>query len=93
MPSPVVQKRFVLTTSSWTPITVPQSCTQIHVGNDDTTNAAAMRTDPNDSDTERVLYPGQNFSFITAGSFEPGMVVVYVKASSGSGPAVATYVR
>ena len=95
MPAPVINKRFTITTTSWTPITVPRSCTQIHLQNEDGTNTVAMRTDPNDSETERSLYALQNFTFGSAmdGAFEPGMVVVYVQASSGIGPVVATYVR
>lgn len=83
-------------TSTWTPIVVPIPCCQIVVLNQDATNAQAIRTDLNDGDTELTLLGGKQYVIASTAPttpFNPGDVVGYVIAATGSGPVAVSFVR
>jgi len=94
MPAPVINQRYTVGASDWVPIAAPQSCSYVHVQNEDGSINVTMRTDKDNSGTSRTLYPLQNFTFGSAQvSFEPGVTIIWVLAASGSVNVVATFVR
>lgn len=80
-----------------TPIVCPIDCTQVVIENGDGTNAQAVRTDPDDPDTEKGL-PASLELTIRANSsgdavFQRGEVICRVKPASGSGPVIVSFIR
>lgn len=80
-----------------TPIVCPIDCTQVVIENGDGTNAQAVRTDPNDGDTEKGL-PASLELTIRANSsgdavFQRGDTVCRVAPASGAGPVIVTFIR
>lgn len=87
-------RRIVSSSSVWTPITVAIECSRIVLENEDTTNAAMVRSDQNDGDTQKSLPAGMELDIRSVvGTFLPNTIVAYVKQSSGTGPVVATFTR
>lgn len=86
--------RRLVTTSAFQAITVPIACGQVVIENGDTVNSQAVRTDPNDGDTEKTL-PAQLELTLRAQAqcWEKGDIVCYVKAASGSGPIIVSFLR
>jgi hypothetical protein len=85
-----------LATGAWTPVVVPIACCQIVILNEDANNAQAIRTDQNDGDTELTLLGGKQYVIASTAQstpFNPGDVVCYVLATSGSGPVAVSFVR
>ncbi len=89
-------RRWATSTSVWTPIVCPIACTQIVIENTDASNAQAVRSDPNDSSTEKNL-PASLELTLRASSADPcwniGDVVCSVLARAGAGPICVTFLR
>ncbi len=91
-----VIKRFALNSTTFTPITIPIECGYIVIENVDTGNAMAVRTDPDNGETEKTIPAAMELEVMTRGDscpFQPGAVFVYAKMASGTGPAVVSYIR
>jgi hypothetical protein len=79
------------------PVVCPIACTQVVIENADQSNAQAVRSDPNDGDTEKQIPAGLELTIRATSSgdpvFQPGEVVCRVAPASGNGPIVVTFIR
>lgn len=86
-------RRFPLTTSSWTGITLPVDCSRVVLENGDGTNSVKIRTNPDDSGTEKTLPAGNELDLWSSRApFVAGTILCYAQASSGAGPLIVSYI-
>ncbi len=88
--------QFPLSTTQWTPIIAPIDCNYyLIIGNQD--GSAMLRcSDDTDASTVYTMQTGGWFSFLSPVfsrnyRFKTGDVVTYVKATSGTGPAIVEF--
>jgi hypothetical protein len=94
MPTYYQVVRYTLTTSSWTDIVCPFFCSAVKILNEDNANSQLLRSDRGDSMSERTLLPSQELEIRSpVSTFERGVVICSLKAASGSGPIVASFIR
>jgi hypothetical protein len=79
------------------PVPCPIACTELIITNTDGSNAQAVRTDPNDPDTELALGTSASMTIRASSSgdavWQAGDVVCRVKPASGTGPVVVRFTR
>ena len=86
--------RYNLTTSAWTDIVCPFFCSSVKILNEDNATSQYLRSDRGDSGSERILLPSQELEIRSpVSTFEHGVVVCSLKAQSGAGPVVASFIR
>jgi len=91
--------RVTVDTVDWTPIVAPINCNYFGLRNLEGAELL-IRTSKDDPNTEDVL-EAKEFEAVTASTafvgeftrFHQGETVLWVQATSGSGPVVATWVR
>lgn len=94
MPSYFNIRRLPLSTTGWTDVIPPASCSVVKILNADEANVQLVRSDKGDSMTEMWLLPSATLVIDSpAETFEPGRVVCSVKAQSGAGPVIAQFIR
>lgn len=88
-------RRLPLSTTIWLAIEPPIACSAVIIENTDSSNAVAVRTDPNDSSTEKSLPASAELELRSHvdGAFGMGTPVCYLLATSGSGPVVISFIR
>lgn len=86
--------RRIVTDATWKPVIAPMDCGQVVLENGDSTNAQAVRSDQDDSDTEKGLPASLELTIrATLGApFLKGTTICYVKAVAGNGPVIASFV-
>ncbi len=90
--------RVIVDTTGWTPIVAPINCNYFGLRNLEGSELL-IRTNPDEQNTEDVL-ESKEFELVTAPTklvgefsrFHQGETILWVKATSGSGPVVATWV-
>jgi hypothetical protein len=96
-----VKSRYPITTTDWTAIVAPIDANYFGLKNADG-SALTLRTDKNDDQTEDTLSAGSqelvtagiNLRYLTGGSarFPQGSTAIWVKATTGVGPVIVTWV-
>lgn len=87
-------KRFTINSSTFTNIVAPIECATLIITNSESGVAMTVRSDPADSETEKTL-PADAEGEIRASlsCFAAGATVCAIKAASGTGPAIVSFVR
>lgn len=95
------KKQFALDATNWTPITIIMACNSVGVKNTSTVNML-IRTDSADATTEDTLPAGQ-MEVVSSllpqpqggreTRFVTNEVLFYMKMSTGTGTAVASFLR
>ena len=102
MPAPYEIKRFTISTGNWTPIVTPFGCNNVTLEQADADNAAKLRTDVADANTEKILQAGAEKTIASPTSdalpgpryrWPEGATVCQVQAVAGTGPIVAEFCR
>lgn len=94
MPAPFEIRVLNIDSVSWTPVTVPFSCTNLAVKNRDPINTVRMRTNSADSTTEDLLGPGVEQSLAVPFHryrFPAGSQPNFLQATAGTGPVVLKF--
>ena len=87
-------QRLAVDSSSFTNVVAPFDCSTLIISNAAAGVALTIRSDPDDSDTEKTL-PADAEGEIRASltCFAKDSVVCAIKAASGTGPAVVSFAR
>lgn len=87
-------RAFNLNTVTWTPITVPITCSRVVIENPSSTNTIAIRTDPAEGNPSKTIPVSAELNLTSSvEAFAAGTTICWARASAGSGPAVVTYTR
>jgi hypothetical protein len=88
--------RIALVTTAWTDVIPPDDCSRVRIFNEDASNVVYLRSDRGNAGSQITIQPSTTYP-IESGSpetpFQRGTVVCSLIASSGTGPAVAQFIR
>ena len=86
--------RRLVTSTTFIPVTAPIPCAQVVLENGDSSNAQMVRSDKTDTDTEKGLPASLELTLrASVQCWQPGDVVCWVAAGTGSGPVIVTFLR
>lgn len=100
MSAPLEIKRVTIGPAVWTAIVAPIACNNVTLEQEDTTNAAKLRTDSADANTEKALGAGDEAVIAPPDSkglpgpryrWNAGATVCFAQSVAGTGPIVAEF--